>query len=331
MNVLVTGGAGYIGSHLCAELIDSGFQVTLMDNLLNSRRDVIDKIKRITGRRPDFYEADICNREEVSRLFDGKNYDLVIHLAGLKSAKESIAKPQKYYDVNVGGTLNLCEEMSRRGIKNIIIGSSAAVYGDANQVPISEDSPKGSALTPYGETKKMMEKIMEDMYSRDRKWNAMILRFFNVMGAHPGGLLGENLEASSDSLATSIEKVALGKKEELEIFGNDYETQDGTCIRDYVHVMDVARGHLCAISALSRTAGVSVYNIASGKGCSVLEVIEAYEKVCDKKLPRRVMPRREGDVAVSYADCTRAQRELGWKAKSDLSQMCLDSWNRNRV
>lgn len=331
MKVLVTGGAGYIGSHLCVELMGSGFQVTLMDNLCNSHRDVIDNIELITGRRPDFYEADICNREEVSMLFDDKNFDLVIHLAGLKSAKESIAKPQKYYDVNVGGTLNLCEEMRRRGIKNIIIGSSAAVYGDANQVPISEDSPKGSALTPYGETKKMMEKIMEDMYNRDRKWNAMILRFFNVMGAHPSGLLGENLEASSDSLVASIERVALGRKEELEIFGNDYETNDGTCVRDYVHVMDVARSHLQAISRLKEAKGISVYNIASGKGCSVLEVIKAYENVCDKKLPCRVMPPREGDVAVSYADCTKAQRELGWKAKADLSQMCLDSWNRHRV
>ncbi len=327
MSILVTGGAGYIGSHACVELLNAGYEAVVMDNLANSSAEALRRVEVITGKKLPFYEADMLDREAVRNIFQKEHIDSVIHFAGLKAVGESVEKPLEYYHNNITGTLILCDEMRKHGVKNIIFSSSATVYGDPAFVPITEECPKGLITNPYGQTKNMIEQILTDIAKADPEWNVVLLRYFNPIGAHPSGLIGEDPKGIPNNLVPYIAKVAVGRLEKLGVFGNDYPTPDGTGVRDYIHVVDLARGHVKALKKLAPGSGVSVYNLGTGRGYSVLEVVAAYGKACGKEIPYEIKPRRAGDIAECYADPSKAERELGWKAEYGIEEMCRDSYN----
>ncbi len=327
MAVLVTGGAGYIGSHTCVELLNSGYEVVIVDNLYNSKKVAVERIEKITGKRVSFYEADIRDRAAMDRILEKEDITAVIHFAGLKAVGESVRKPLEYYENNINGTLVLCDAMRDAGVKNIIFSSSATVYGDPAFIPITEECPKGICTNPYGWTKWMQEQILTDLHTADPEWNVILLRYFNPIGAHESGLIGEDPKGIPNNLVPYVAQVAVGKLKCLGVFGDDYDTPDGTGVRDYIHVVDLARGHVDALKKLEEKAGVSVYNLGTGKGSSVLEVVKAFEKACGKEIPYEIKPRRAGDIATCYADSTKAYKELGWRAQKDLDDMCADSWH----
>ena len=326
MKILVTGGTGYIGSHTCVELLNKGYEVVVFDNLYNSKIDVVDKIEKITGKKITFYKADMLDKESMRPIFEEHKLDAVIHFAGLKAVGESVAKPLMYYQNNITGTLNLCELMKEYGCKRIIFSSSATVYGDPAQIPITEECPKGICTNPYGWTKSMLEQILSDFYTSDNEWSVVLLRYFNPIGAHESGLLGESPNGIPNNLMPYIMQVAVGKLPELGVFGDDYDTPDGTGVRDYIHVVDLAVGHVRAVEKLKEKAGVSVYNLGTGNGYSVLDMVKAFSKACGKEIPYQIKPRRAGDIATCYCDASKAKEELHWVAERDLNKMCEDSW-----
>ena len=326
MHIAVTGGAGFIGSHTVVELQQAGHTVTVIDNFSNSKPEALDNIAKITGIRPALAEIDLCDREKTFAFFAEANADAVIHFAGLKAVGESCQIPLRYYHNNLTGTLNLLEAMAAAGCKKIVFSSSATVYGMHNPVPFTEDMPT-SATNPYGWTKQMIEQILMDTAAADSEWAIVALRYFNPIGAHPSGYIGENPNGIPNNLVPYIAKVALGKLEQLNVFGDDYDTPDGTGIRDYIHVVDLAKGHLCALDYAQSLQGFEAINLGTGNGSSVFEVLHAYEAACGKTLPYQVAPRRDGDIAASYADASKAKELLHWEAHSDLLTMCRDSWN----
>ena len=324
--ILVTGGAGFIGSHTVVELIQAGHSPVIIDNLCNASPQVIGRIAEITGHTPTFYQGDICDRELLRRIFAEHDIQSVIHFAALKAVGESVKKPLEYYSNNVSGSLILLEEMQRAGVKSIVFSSSATVYGDPDTVPITETAPLGEATNPYGASKQMMERMMADLHTADPEWSVILLRYFNPIGAHPSGRIGEQPNGIPNNLLPYVCQVAAGKLAELSVFGDDYPTPDGTGVRDYIHVVDLALGHVAALDKKSREAGVHIYNLGTGKGSSVLEIIRAFEAASGKKIPYAVKPRRAGDIAECYADPARAATELGWHAERSLNDMMRDSW-----
>lgn len=326
MNILVTGGAGFIGSHTCVELISAGYNVVVLDNLVNSSKEAVRRVEKITGELIAFYPVDLLDIDGIRNIFEKEAIDAVIHFAGLKAVGESVAKPWEYYNNNITGTLNLCKVMMENNVKNIIFSSSATVYGDPAEIPITEKCPKGQITNPYGQTKSMLEQILTDIYKADNEWNIVLLRYFNPIGAHESGLIGEDPCGIPNNLIPYISKVAIGQLEKLGVFGDDYPTPDGTGVRDYIHVVDLAAGHVKALKKIEEGAGLSVYNLGTGKGYSVLEVIKAYSKACGRDIPYEIRDRRPGDIAACYADCTKAREELGWTARYDIDRMCEDSW-----
>ena len=335
MKLLVTGGAGYIGSHTQVELLQAGHEVVCLDNLSNASPKVQDRVERLTGKKVPFYRADVRDRAALERVFAEHRFDCVIHFAGLKAVGESVAKPWEYYENNVGGTLALTDVMRRSGCKSIIFSSSATVYGDPAEIPITEECPKGRCTNPYGLTKWMQEEILRDLHTADVKngdqnpWRVVLLRYFNPIGAHPSGLLGEAPNGIPNNLMPYITQVAVGKLEKLHVFGNDYDTPDGTGVRDYIHVMDLARGHAAALKAIE-SGVVEVFNLGTGRGYSVLEIVHAFEAASGVEIPYVIDPRRHGDIAACYADPGKAERVLGWHAEKSIEDMCRDSWNWQR-
>ncbi len=323
--ILVTGGAGFIGSHTCVELLNSGYEVAIIDNFCNSSPDVLDKIREITKKDFKFYEADLLDREKVEKIFEENTIDAVIHFAGLKAVGESVEKPMEYYHNNIGSTLILTETMAKYGCKKIVFSSSATVYGNPKTVPIKEDFPLHTT-NPYGSTKLMIENILTDIHTADNEWSIALLRYFNPIGAHKSGLIGENPNGIPNNLVPYISQVAVGIRDHLNVFGDDYDTPDGTGVRDYIHVVDLALGHIKAVEKISDTTGVKIYNLGTGKGYSVLEVLHAYEKACGKTLKYEIAPRRSGDIAMCYADTEKSKTELGWTAERGIDEMCEDSW-----
>lgn len=326
MKILVTGGAGYIGSHTCIELINAGYDVVVLDNLYNSSKESLKRVEKIVGKEVKFYEADIRDAKALADIFAAENVDAVIHFAGLKAVGESVAKPLEYYDNNVSGTLVLCDAMRDAGVKNIIFSSSATVYGDPAFIPITEECPKGQCTNPYGWSKSMLEQILTDLNTSDPEWNVVLLRYFNPVGAHKSGTIGEDPKGIPNNLMPYISQVAVGKREFLGVFGDDYNTPDGTGVRDYIHVVDLAIGHVKALKKIQEKAGVCVYNLGTGNGYSVLDMVKAFGKACGKELPYKIMPRRAGDIATCYAAPTKAKEELGWEAVRGLEEMCEDAW-----
>ena len=327
MTILVTGGAGYIGSHTCVELLNAGYDVVIIDNLYNSNQKAVDRIEEITGKKVKFYQDDMLDRAAVKRVFDENKIDAVIHFAGLKAVGESVHKPIEYYRTNIDSTLNLTDEMRAHGCKNIIFSSSATVYGDPAEIPITENCPKGTCTNPYGWTKWMQEQILTDIHTADPEWNVILLRYFNPIGAHKSGLIGEDPKGIPNNLLPYVAQVAIGKLPEINVFGDDYDTPDGTGVRDYIHVVDLARGHVKAIERFAKKDGVFICNLGTGHGYSVLDVIHAFEKACGKKLPYVIRARRDGDVATCYSSSEKAAKELGWTAEYTLEDMCRDSLN----
>lgn len=325
MAILVTGGAGYIGSHTCVELLNRGYEVVVVDNLSNSSRTSLERVETITGKKVTFYEADLLNRAALEKIFETEEIDAVIHFAGLKAVGESVSKPLEYYHNNITGTLVLCDVMREHGVKNIVFSSSATVYGTPKTVPIKEDFPL-STTNPYGASKLMLENILTDLNTSDAQWNVVLLRYFNPIGAHKSGLIGEDPKGIPNNLVPYITQVAVGRLEHLNVFGDDYETADGTGVRDYIHVVDLAIGHIKAIEKLKENKGVLIYNLGTGIGYSVLEMAKSFEKACGCEIKHKIMPRRPGDIAVCYADATKAKEELGWVAERKLDEMCEDSW-----
>ena len=326
MAILVTGGAGYIGSHTCVELLTAGYDVVVVDNLYNSSEKALERVEKITGRKVKFYEADLLDQPALKEVFDKEEIDSVIHFAGLKAVGESVRKPLEYYHNNITGTLILCDEMRSHGVRNIVFSSSATVYGDPAEIPITENCPKGEITNPYGRTKGMLEQILTDLHTADPEWNVVLLRYFNPIGAHESGLIGEDPKGIPNNLVPYIAQVAVGKLDHLNVFGDNYDTPDGTGVRDYIHVVDLAKGHVKAVQKLQDKEGVSIYNLGTGVGYSVLDVLHAYEKACGKTLKYEIQPRREGDVATCYSDSAKAKRELGWVAEKGIEEMCADSW-----
>lgn len=326
MAILVTGGAGYIGSHTCLELLKAGYEVVVVDNLCNSSEEAVKRVEKISGKPVKFYQADILDREALEKIFESETIDSVIHFAGLKAVGESVAKPLEYYYNNITGTLVLCDVMRKHGVKNIVFSSSATVYGDPAFVPITEECPKGTITNPYGQTKSMLEQILTDFHVADPEWNVVLLRYFNPIGAHESGMIGEDPKGIPNNLVPYIAQVAVGKLPCLGVFGNDYPTHDGTGVRDYIHVVDLAVGHVKALKKIEEKAGVCIYNLGTGKGYSVLDVVKAYEKACGKEIKYEIKPRRPGDIATCYADATKAKEELGWVAERGIEEMCADSW-----
>lgn len=326
MKVLVTGGAGYIGSHTCVELLENGHEVVIVDNLYNSSEVAVTRIEEITGKKTNFYKTDLLDKEALDSVFETEHVDAVIHFAGLKAVGESVTKPIEYYHNNLTGTLNLVDCMRNHGVKNIIFSSSATVYGDPAFIPITEDCPKGAPTNPYGWTKWMLEQILTDLHTADPEWNVILLRYFNPIGAHKSGLIGEDPKGIPNNLVPYVSQVAVGKLPCLGVFGDDYKTHDGTGVRDYIHVLDLADGHVKAIQKFSDSPAVRVYNLGTGVGYSVLDVVHAYEKACGHEIPYEIKPRRAGDLDELYSDSSKAQKELGWKAKYGMEDMCADSW-----
>lgn len=326
MSILVTGGAGYIGSHTCVELLEEGYDVVVMDNLYNSSRKALERVERITGKKVAFYETDMLDRAGVEEIFQRESIEAVIHFAGLKAVGESVAKPIEYYYNNMAGTLILCDTMRKAGVKDIVFSSSSTVYGNPAFVPITEDCPKGKITNPYGQTKSMLEQVLTDIQVSDPEWNVVLLRYFNPIGAHKSGMIGEDPKGIPNNLLPYVAQVAVGRLECIGVFGNDYDTPDGTGVRDYIHVVDLAKGHVKAIEKLREKKGVLVYNLGTGKGYSVLEVVKAFGKACGRELPYVIKPRRPGDIAQCYADPAKARAELGWEARYGIEEMCADSW-----
>ncbi len=326
MAVLVTGGAGYIGSHTCVELLNSGYEVVVMDNLYNSNEKALARVEQITGKKLTFYKTDMLDKPAVNEIFEKEKIDSVIHFAGYKAVGESVQKPLEYYHNNITGTLTLLDVMRSHGVKKIIFSSSANVYGDPAFVPITEDCPKGVITNPYGQTKNMLEQILTDLHVSDPEWNVVLLRYFNPIGAHSSGLIGEDPKGIPNNLVPYIAQVAVGKLAKLGVFGDDYDTPDGTGVRDYIHVVDLAKGHVCAMKKFEDVPAVRIYNLGTGKGYSVLQVLHAFEKACGKTLPYEIKPRRAGDIAVCYADPSKAKTELGWEAQYGIDEMCADTW-----
>lgn len=327
MKILVTGGAGYIGSHTVVELLNSKHEVVVVDNLSNSSFEAIRRVEEITGESIPFYEVDIRDQSGLRRVMAGTSFDACIHFAGLKAVEESVQEPLKYYDSNVNGTLCLLKAMEESGCKNIIFSSSATVYGDPAEVPIKESCLKGVCTNPYGQTKSMIEQILTDIQTADPVWNVVLLRYFNPVGAHSSGKIGEDPRGIPNNLMPYITQVAVGRRSHLNIFGDDYDTPDGTGVRDYIHVMDLAKGHVSALKAIKKDCGVATYNLGTGKGYSVLDVVRAFEAVNHLVIPCEVQKRRPGDVAACWSDSTKIWKELGWKARYDMNDMCRDAWN----
>ena len=325
MKILVTGGTGYIGSHTVLELLQAGYETVVLDNLCNSSEESIKRVEQITGKKAAFYQADIRDEAAMDRIFAAEKPDAVIHFAGLKAVGESVQIPLEYYDNNITGTLTLLRAMGRVGCKNIVFSSSATVYGKPETVPIREDFPL-SATNPYGRTKLMIEKILGDLYVSDDSWNIILLRYFNPIGAHESGLIGEDPDGIPNNLLPYVAKVAVGRLEKVNVFGNDYDTPDGTGVRDYIHVVDLAKGHVKALEKITQSCGLQVYNLGTGNGYSVLDIIHAFSKACGHEIPYVIGPRRPGDIDVCYADPAKASQELGWKAEYDLDRMCEDTW-----
>ncbi len=323
--ILVTGGAGYIGSHTCVELLSAGYEIAIMDNFSNSQPEVLEKIRQITGKDFKFYEADMTAPEATETIFRENTIDCVIHFAGYKAVGESVQQPLKYYYNNITGTVILCQIMQKYGCKKMVFSSSATVYGNPKSVPIREDFPL-STTNPYGSTKLMIEQILRDIAIADSEWSIALLRYFNPIGAHKSGLIGESPNGIPNNLVPYIAKVAAGQLEHLNVFGNDYPTQDGTGVRDYIHVVDLSLGHIKAVEKVLKTKGVDAYNLGTGKGYSVLEIVKAYEKACGKSIAYVIAPRRPGDIPACYADPAKSEKELGWTAKMGIEEMCEDSW-----
>lgn len=326
MAILVTGGAGYIGSHTCVELLNEGYEVVVIDNLYNSSEESLRRVEKITGKSVKFYEGDLLNREDIEKVFENETIESVIHFAGLKAVGESVSKPLEYYHNNITGTLILCDVMRSHGCKSIVFSSSATVYGDPAFVPITEECPKGQITNPYGQTKGMLEQILTDIQVGDPEWKVILLRYFNPIGAHKSGLIGEDPKGIPNNLVPYIAQVAVGKLQKLGVFGDDYPTPDGTGVRDYIHVVDLAVGHVKAIAKLDNMEGVEIYNLGTGNGYSVLDVLHAYEKACGKTIPYEVKARRPGDIPTCYADAAKAKEELGWVAERGIEEMCEDSY-----
>ena len=327
MNVLITGGAGYIGSHTCVELLESGYDITVVDDLSNSSSKAVDRIKIITGREFPFYQEDVNDINALDKIFKENKPDAVIHFAGFKAVGESVEKPLEYYENNIGSTLTLCRVMAENSVKNIIFSSSATVYGDPKEIPITEECPKGICTNPYGWTKWMIEQMLIDMAKANDDMKVTLLRYFNPIGAHKSGLIGEDPKGIPNNLLPYVAQVAVGKLPKINVFGNDYDTPDGTGVRDYIHVSDLARGHVLALKHMEKQSGVEIYNLGTGKGYSVLEVIKAFEKACGKELPYEIKPRRSGDIACCYCNPAKAEKALGFKAEFGIDDMCRDSWN----
>lgn len=327
MAILVTGGAGFIGSHTTVQLLNAGLDVVIIDNLCNASPKVIQRIEQITAKPVHFYQGDVRDRTILQRIFAQHPIDNVLHFAGLKSVSESVREPLKYYDNNIAGSLVLAEEMTKAGIFNLVFSSSATVYGDPQNVPIREDAPTGGTTNPYGTSKYIMERMLCDIQHADPRWSITLLRYFNPVGAHPSGLIGENPSGIPNNLLPYICQVAVGKRAQLSVFGDDYPTPDGTGVRDYIHVMDLADGHLCAMHAKQNQPGVHIYNLGTGNGYSVLEMIHAFEQASGITIPYQITPRRAGDIATCYADPAKAERELGWHAQHDLAAMMQDAWH----
>ena len=325
--ILVTGGAGYIGSHTCVELLNAGYDVVVADNLCNSCKESLKRVEEITGKKITFYEVDLLDKPALDRVFDNEKIDGVIHFAGLKAVGESVYKPLEYYHNNITGTLILCDSMRNHGVKSIVFSSSATVYGDPAFIPITEECPKGDITNPYGRTKGMLEQILTDLHTADPEWKVMLLRYFNPIGAHKSGRIGENPKGIPNNLLPYITQVAVGKLVCLGVFGNDYDTPDGTCVRDYIHVVDLADGHVKALDKMAgEKGGVWIYNLGTGTGYSVLDVINAFEEANDLKINYVFKDRRAGDIPSCSADPAKAAKELGWKAKYGIREMCEDSW-----
>ena len=326
MAILVTGGAGYIGSHTVVELLQTGKEVVVVDNLSNSSEKSLERVKEITGKDVKFYKADILDREALEEIFRNENIDSCIHFAGLKAVGESVEKPWEYYNNNITGTLVLLDVMKKHGCKNIIFSSSATIYGDPAFIPITEECPKGICTNPYGWTKSMLEQILTDVQKADKEWNVVILRYFNPIGAHISGRIGENPNGIPNNLMPYITQVAVGRLEKLGIFGNDYDTHDGTGVRDYIHVVDLAKGHVKALAKLEKGSGLNIYNLGTGTGYSVLDMVKSFEKANGVPVPYVIKDRRPGDIATCYADAKKAKEELGWEAENGIEEMCRDSW-----
>lgn len=327
MHIIVTGGAGYIGSHTCLELLNTGHEVTVIDNLCNANKEGLHRVEQLTGKTVRFFQVDLLDPVAVDQVFkESPTAKAVIHFAGLKAVGESVEKPLLYYKNNLTGTINLCQVMQDHGVKNIVFSSSATVYGDPATVPITEDFPLLACTNPYGRTKSMIEDILRDVYVADPEWNVALLRYFNPVGAHDSGRIGEDPNGIPNNLMPYISQVAVGKLEELSVFGDDYPTPDGTGVRDYIHVVDLATGHLRALEKLEEKPGVVTYNLGTGQGYSVLDMVKAFEKVTGKKVAYRIDPRRSGDIAQCYADPSLAEKELGWRAQRGIDEMCTDTW-----
>ncbi|MFE7060724.1 UDP-glucose 4-epimerase GalE [Sutcliffiella sp. NPDC057660] len=325
MAILVTGGAGYIGSHTCIELLNAGYELVVLDNLVNSKFESVRRVKELTNKEFPFYKVDLLHIDKLEEIFKENTIDAVIHLAGLKAVGESVEQPLFYYHNNITGTLNLCKVMSLYGVKNLVFSSSATVYGLPDSVPITENSPL-QAKNPYGQTKLMIEQVLQDLYQSDKEWSISLLRYFNPIGAHESGRLGEDPQGIPNNLMPYITQVAIGKLPELHIFGNNYSTADGTGVRDYIHVVDLAKGHVCALEKVWKTTGVDAFNLGTGKGYSVLEIVQAFEKASGVEIPFRVIGPRPGDIGACYADPIKAKINLGWQAQRGLEEMCRDAW-----
>ncbi|MCG3730902.1 UDP-glucose 4-epimerase GalE [Vibrio cincinnatiensis] len=327
MSVLITGGMGYIGSHTCVQMIEAGLEPIIIDNLCNAKTEVLNRIEALTGKKPTFYQGDVRDEALLDSIFSAHTIQAVIHFAGLKAVGESVSKPLEYYDNNVNGSLVLLRSMRKAGVKTIVFSSSATVYGDPKVVPITESSPTGATTNPYGSSKHMVEQCLSDLFVAEKDWSITLLRYFNPVGAHPSGSMGEDPQGIPNNLMPFIAQVAVGRREKLSVFGDDYATPDGTGVRDYIHVMDLADGHIAALNTVGEKAGLHVYNLGTGKGSSVLEMVAAFSDACGKPVPYEVCPRRPGDIAQCWASTEKAERELGWKAQYTLAQMTADTWH----
>lgn len=325
--ILVTGGAGYIGSHTCVELINKGYEVVVVDNLSNSKEISLDRVKQITGKRPIFIKADVRDYQAMDNIFSTYNIDCVIHFAGFKAVGESVAQPMKYYDNNINSTLVLCKVMQEHNVNNLVFSSSATVYSGNNEMPLKETSTTGNCTNPYGWTKYMIEQILEGLCVSNPKMSVVLLRYFNPIGAHESGLMGEDPQGIPNNLMPYISQVAVGKLKQLTVYGDDYDTHDGTGVRDYIHVVDLAKAHLCAVEFTYKNTGCEVFNVGTGTGYSVLDIIKAFEKTTGQKVPYVIGPRRPGDLATVYSDATKAYEVLGFKTSFDIEKMCKDAWN----
>lgn len=327
MRILLTGGAGYIGSHTAIELDKAGHEIVIVDNLVNSKEEAVRRVEKIINKKIAFVNADVRDREAMDKIFKSQKIDAVIHFAGLKAVGESCVKPLEYYENNMNATFVLVDVMRQNGCKNIIFSSSATVYGDPAIIPITEECPKGHCTNPYGQTKSMLEEVLSDVQKADNEWNVVLLRYFNPIGAHKSGLIGENPNGIPNNLMPYITQTAIGMRKELGVFGNDYDTPDGTGVRDYIHVVDLAAGHVAALKAIERNCGLAIYNLGTGHGYSVLDVVKAFEKANGLKVPYSIKPRRPGDIATCYCNPAKAKAELGWEAQYGIEDMCRDSWN----